>query len=71
MGLLPELAAEFEVSIPAAGWIVTGSALGIAVGGPIVAIATLGVESRRLLLIPAAAFVAATLACGPAATRRP
>lgn len=34
MGLLPEVAHDLYVSIPAAGWIVTAYALGIAIGGP-------------------------------------
>ncbi|MEV0379984.1 MFS transporter [Nonomuraea sp. NPDC050643] len=33
-GLLPELAADFAVTIPAAGLLVSGYALGVAVGGP-------------------------------------
>ncbi|NUR86247.1 MAG: MFS transporter, partial [Nonomuraea sp.] len=33
-GLLPELAADFHVTIPAAGLLVSGYALGVAVGGP-------------------------------------
>lgn len=33
-GLLPELAADFRVSIPVAGLLVSGYALGVAVGGP-------------------------------------
>ncbi|MFC4115535.1 MFS transporter [Nonomuraea zeae] len=33
-GLLPELAADFSVTIPAAGLLVSGYALGVAVGGP-------------------------------------
>lgn len=33
-GLLPELAADFGVTIPAAGLLVSGYALGVAVGGP-------------------------------------
>ncbi|MGP3955543.1 MFS transporter [Nonomuraea sp. 3N208] len=33
-GLLPELASDFSVTIPAAGLLVSGYALGVAVGGP-------------------------------------
>ena len=32
MGLLPDVAADLGVSIPGAGWLVTGYALGVAVG---------------------------------------
>ncbi|PPK92899.1 DHA1 family inner membrane transport protein [Kineococcus xinjiangensis] len=34
MGLLPEMAATFGVSIPTAGWIITAYALGVVVGAP-------------------------------------
>jgi MFS family permease len=32
MGLLPDVAADLSVSIPGAGWLVTGYALGVAIG---------------------------------------
>ena len=32
MGLLPDVARDLSVSIPAAGWLVTGYALGVALG---------------------------------------
>ncbi|MCO1579771.1 MFS transporter [Crossiella sp. SN42] len=35
MGLLPEVAADFGVSIPAAGLLISGYALGVVVGGPL------------------------------------
>ncbi len=34
MGLLPEVAADLRVSIPSAGMLVSGYALGVAVGAP-------------------------------------
>ncbi|GGJ45340.1 Major facilitator family transporter [Pseudomonas avellanae] len=40
MGLLPDVAADLGVSIPGAGWLVTGYALGVAVGAPFMAMAT-------------------------------
>ena len=40
MGLLPEVAQSLSVSIPRAGLLVTGYALAVTVGSPIVAIAT-------------------------------
>ena len=39
-GLLPEISASLNVSIPSAGLLVTGYALGVAIGGPILAIST-------------------------------
>lgn len=34
MGLLPEVAADYGVSIPTAGFLVTGYALGVVLGAP-------------------------------------
>src|SRR5438445_8809640 len=40
MGLLPDVAADLGVSAPAAGMLVSGYAIGVAVGAPILAILT-------------------------------
>ena len=40
LGLLPEVASDLAVSIPAAGMLVSAYALGVAVGGPLLAVAT-------------------------------
>ncbi|MBB3235077.1 putative MFS family arabinose efflux permease [Phyllobacterium endophyticum] len=40
MGLLPEVATDLGVSIPSAGLLVTGYALGVVIGAPVIAIAT-------------------------------
>lgn len=63
MGLLPEMAADLGVSIPAAGLLVTAYALGVVVGAPILAILTARLERRRTLLWLAAIFVAGNLLC--------
>ena len=63
MGLLPEVAASLGVGIPAAGWLVTGYALGIAVGGPILVVSTLRVPRRSLLVALGAVFALATAVC--------
>lgn len=57
-GLLPEVAAEFDVSIPAAGWLISGYALGVAAGA--VPMTLLGARLRRkhLLLILMVVFIA-------------
>ncbi|SUB15213.1 Inner membrane transport protein ydhP [Pantoea agglomerans] len=34
MGLLPEVARDLQVSIPSAGWLISGYALGVAIGAP-------------------------------------
>ncbi|MGY1499254.1 MFS transporter [Streptomyces sp. QTS52] len=50
MGLLPDVASDFGVSIPAAGFLVTGYALGVMVGAPIMT--ALGTRvSRKLMLM--------------------
>lgn len=50
LGLLPAVAADFGVTVVAAGWVVTGYALGVALGGPVVAILGLRLPRRRLIL---------------------
>jgi len=40
MGLLPDVARDLAVSIPSAGFLVTGYALGVAVGAPLLAVLT-------------------------------
>ena len=40
MGLLPDVAGSLRVTIPQAGYLVSGYAMGVVVGAPIVAIAT-------------------------------
>ena len=39
MGLLPDVAADFGVSIPVAGYLISGYALGVVVGAPTLTIA--------------------------------
>jgi DHA1 family inner membrane transport protein len=39
MGLLPEVAADLHVTIPTAGLLISGYALGVVVGGPLLALA--------------------------------
>ncbi|MFC0193522.1 MFS transporter [Aureimonas pseudogalii] len=63
MGLLPELAEDLTVSIPRAGLLVTGYALGVVFGAPVLAVLTSRMERRRTLLVLAAIFVLGNLAC--------
>ena len=46
-GLLPEVAADMHVGIPDAGLLVTGYALGVSIGGPIIAILTNSLRLSR------------------------
>jgi len=50
MGLLPDVAATYGVSIPAAGYVITAYALGVVVGAPIIAVLSARLRRRTLLL---------------------
>jgi DHA1 family inner membrane transport protein len=68
MGLLPNLAADFNVSIPKAGALVTGYALSVTIGAPLVALATAHLERKRALLLLMGVFTLGNLACAVAPT---
>jgi len=68
MGLLPNLAADFSVSIPKAGALVTGYALSVTIGAPLVALATAHLERKRALLLLMGVFTLGNLACAVAPT---
>ena len=63
MGLLPEVATDLGVSIPAAGMLVTGYALGVVIGAPIVAIITNSLPRKGTLMGLASVFVLGNLLC--------
>ncbi|MGH7005709.1 MAG: MFS transporter, partial [Alphaproteobacteria bacterium] len=63
MGLLPEVAGDLGVSIPSAGLLVTGYALGVVVGAPIIAIATASLPRKPVLVALAMLFVIGNLLC--------
>jgi DHA1 family inner membrane transport protein len=63
MGLLPQLAADFHVSIPKAGTLVSGYALSVTVGSPVVAMLLGRMDRRRALLLLMAMFTAGNLLC--------
>lgn len=63
LGLLPELATDLHVSIPQAGFLVTGYALGVALGSPIIAILTSKMDRRRSLLALMGLFTIGNLMC--------
>jgi len=68
MGLLPELSRDFAVTIPKAGALVTGYALSVTIGAPLVALATAHLERKRALLLLMAVFTLGNLACAVAPT---
>lgn len=63
MGLLPEVAHDLYVSIPAAGWIVTAYALGIAIGGPAMALVSARLPRKRALITLMGVFVLGNALC--------
>lgn len=63
MGLLPEVARDFGVTIPQAGHLVSGYALGVVIGAPIVAMATAPLPRKAALLALMAVFTLGNLAC--------
>ncbi|MBT8768815.1 MFS transporter [Metapseudomonas boanensis] len=67
MGLLPEVAADLGVSIPGAGWLVTGYALGVAIGAPFMAMATARLPRKAALLALMGVFIIGNLLCAIAA----
>ncbi|MCJ8517271.1 MFS transporter [Pseudorhizobium tarimense] len=50
MGLLPDVASTYGVSIPTAGYVISAYALGVVVGAPIIAILSARMSRRKLLL---------------------
>jgi len=63
MGLLPDVARSLSVSIPQAGYLVSGYAMGVVIGAPIVAIATAGLPRKTALLALMAIFIIGNLGC--------
>jgi DHA1 family inner membrane transport protein len=63
MGLLPEVAADLRVSIPSAGLLVSGYALGVAVGAPLLAALTAKMERRNALLALLGLFILGNALC--------
>ena len=62
MGLLPNVAGHFAISIPTAGHVISAYALGVVVGAPLIAVGAARWPRHRLLLVLMACFVAGNLA---------
>ena len=63
MGLLPDLAYDLSVSIPQAGFLVSGYALGVVIGAPILAIATARLARRTALIGLIGTYAIGNLLC--------
>jgi DHA1 family inner membrane transport protein len=61
MGLLPDVASDFGVSIPTAGFLVTGYALGVMVGAPIMTALGTKVSRKRMLMLLMGLFIIGNL----------
>ena len=57
VGMLDLISADLAVSVPAAGALVTANALGLAIGGPLLTLATTRLDRRTVVLAAATAFV--------------
>lgn len=57
-GVLPEVALGLGVTIPVAGYLISGYAMGIAVGGPLLALVTKKMRRKTLILLLGSVFVA-------------
>lgn len=61
MGLLPEVAAEYQVSIPTAGYLVTGYGLGVVLGAPLMTALGTRVSRKNMLMLLMGLFIAGNL----------
>jgi len=63
MGLLPQIALDLGVSIPRAGLLVTGYAMGVVVGGPVLVLLMVRTPQKSALLLLMALFTLGNAAC--------
>ena len=61
MGLLPEVANDFGVSIPSAGLLISGYALGVVVGAPLLTAIGSKISRKTVLISLMAVFIAGNL----------
>lgn len=57
MGLLPEVAGTYGVSIPTAGFLVTGYALGVVLGAPLMTVLGTRIPRKRMLMLLMGLFI--------------
>lgn len=62
MGILPDVAQTFGVSIPSAGHMISGYAIGVVIGVPLLTAAGNRIDRKRMLLALTAVFTAGNLA---------
>lgn len=62
-GILPEVATGLGVTVPVAGYLISGYAIGIAVGGPLLAVATKKMTRKSLILLLGGIFTLGQVLC--------
>lgn len=62
-GILPPLATDLAVSIPAAGMLVTVYAIGVAIGGPVLTVMTARYSPRSILVAALLLFAVSQILC--------
>ncbi|MEW2296280.1 MFS transporter [Streptomyces sp. NPDC006743] len=61
MGLLPQVAGDFGISIPTAGLLVTGYAVGVMLGAPLMTVLGTKISRKRMLMLLMGLFIAGNL----------
>lgn len=61
MGLLPEIAGDYGVSIPTAGLLVTGYAIGVVIGAPLMTVLGTRISRKTMLILLMGLFVVGNL----------
>lgn len=68
MGILPDVANDLDITIPKAGWLITAYALGMAFGGPLMAIVASKFPRKRALVGLMGYFAVCSVLCAWAPT---
>jgi DHA1 family inner membrane transport protein len=68
IGLLPDIAGDFGVSIPTAGFLVTGYALGVVAGAPLMTVLGTRISRKRMLMLLMGLFIAGNVLSAVAPT---
>ncbi|MFF9024771.1 MFS transporter [Streptomyces eurythermus] len=58
MGVLPQVAGDFGVTIPTAGYLVSGYALGVVIGAPVLTVLGTRVSRKKMLMFLMGLFIA-------------
>ncbi|MFJ6994374.1 MFS transporter [Streptomyces sp. NPDC003090] len=58
MGVLPQVAGDLGVTIPTAGWLVSGYALGVVIGAPLLTVLGTRVSRKKMLMFLMGLFIA-------------